>query len=81
MKRNMLLFDKNKHVWVNKCFRSRKSEGEYWILYKELPDDKIKCYQYFRTSKHQLLYPLQKIERDLKKGILPSKKQYHQQRI
>jgi hypothetical protein len=26
-------------VWVHKCFRSRKSEGEYWTVYKELADD------------------------------------------
>ena len=45
--------DKKKRMWVHKCFRSRKSEGEYWTLYKELAGDKIKFYQYFRMSKHQ----------------------------
>jgi hypothetical protein len=28
-------------MWVHKCFRSRKSEGEYWTLYKELTDEEI----------------------------------------
>jgi len=59
--------DKKKRLWVHKCFRSRKSEGEYWTLYKELADDEMKCYQYFRMSKHQFNYLLQKTEKDLKK--------------
>jgi hypothetical protein len=41
------LSDKKKRMWVHKCFRSRKSEGEYWTVYKELADDEMKCYQYF----------------------------------
>jgi hypothetical protein len=45
--KNAVLSDKKKHMWVNKCFRNRKSEGEYWTLYKELADDKMKFYQYF----------------------------------
>ena len=56
--------DKKKHMWFHKCFRSRKSEGEYWTLYKELADDEMKFYQYFRMSKHQFSYLLQKIEKD-----------------
>jgi hypothetical protein len=24
---------KKKRMWVHKCFRSRKSEGEYWTMY------------------------------------------------
>jgi hypothetical protein len=54
-------------MWVHKCFRSRKLEGEYWTLYKELADDEIKFYQYFRMSKLQFSYLLRKIEKDLKK--------------
>jgi len=56
--------DKKKRMWVNKCFRSRKLEGEY----KELADDEIKFYQYFRMSKHQFNYLLQKSGKDLKKN-------------
>jgi hypothetical protein len=32
--KNASLSDKKKRMWVHKCFRSRKSEGEYWTLYK-----------------------------------------------
>jgi hypothetical protein len=59
---NATLSDKNEAMWVHKYFRSRKSEGVYWTLYKELADDKL--YQYFRMSKHQFNYLLQKIEKD-----------------
>jgi hypothetical protein len=65
--KNAALSDKKKHMWVHKCFRSSKSEGEYWTLYKELAYDAMKFYQYFRMSKHQFSYLLQKIEKDLKK--------------
>jgi hypothetical protein len=64
--KNFALSDKKKLMWVHKCFRSRKSEGEYWTLYKELADDEMKFYQYFRMSKHEFNYLLQKIEKDLK---------------
>jgi hypothetical protein len=64
--KNAALSDKKKRMCVHKCFRNRKSEGEYWILYKELADE-TKFYQYFRMSKHQFNYLLQKIEKDLKK--------------
>jgi hypothetical protein len=65
--KNAALDDKKKRMWVHKCFRNRKSEGEYWTLYKELADDEMKFYQYFRMSKHQFNHLLQKIEKDLKK--------------
>jgi len=62
--KNASLSDKKKRMWVRKCFRSRKSEGEYGTLYKELADDEMKFYQYFRLSKHQFTYLLQKIEKE-----------------
>jgi hypothetical protein len=65
--KNATLSDKKKRMWVQKCFRNRKSQGEYWTVYKELSDDEIKFYQYFRMSKHQFNYLLQKTEKDLKK--------------
>jgi len=34
--KNASLSDKMKRMWIHKCVRSRKSEGEYWTLYKEL---------------------------------------------
>jgi hypothetical protein len=57
---------KKKRMWVHKRFRNRKSEGEYWTLYKELADEEIKFYQYFIMSKHQFHYLLQNIKKDLK---------------
>ena len=62
--KNASLSDKKKRMWVHKYFRSRKWEGEYWTLYKELADDEMKFYQYFRMSKHQFNYLLQKIEKE-----------------
>jgi hypothetical protein len=52
---------------VHKCFRSRKLEGEYRTVYKELVNDEIKFYQYVRMSKLQFNYLRRKIEKDLKK--------------
>jgi len=52
--KNASLNDKKKLMWVHKCFRNRKSEGEYWTLYKELVGNEMKFYQYFRMTKHQL---------------------------
>jgi hypothetical protein len=34
------LSDQKKRMWVHKCFRSRKSKGEYWTVYD------VKFYQY-----------------------------------
>jgi hypothetical protein len=59
--KNASVSDKKKRTWVHKCFRNRKSEGEYWMLYKELTDDGMKFYQYFRMSKHQFSYLLHTI--------------------
>jgi hypothetical protein len=65
--KNVAQSNKKKRMWVYKCFRSRKLEGEYWTLYKELADDEIKFYQYFRMSNLQFNYLLRKIEKYLKK--------------
>jgi len=40
--------DKKMDMWVKKCFRSRKPEGQYCTRYKEL-------------AEHQFQYLLQKI--------------------
>jgi hypothetical protein len=61
--KNVSFSDKKKRMWVDKCFRSRKSKGVYWTLYKHLTDDEIKFYLYFRMSKGQFNYLLQKIEK------------------
>jgi hypothetical protein len=62
--KNAALSDKKKRMWVHKCVRNRKSEGECWTLYRELADDEMKFCQYFRLSKHQFNYLLQKIEKE-----------------
>jgi hypothetical protein len=62
--KNASASDKKKRIRVQKCFRNRKLEGEY----KELADDEIKFYQYFRLSKHQFNNLLQKSGNDLKKN-------------
>jgi hypothetical protein len=59
---------KKKHIWVHKCLRSRKSEGEYWTLYIELADDEKKFYQYFKMS--NLQFKFEKTEKDLKKNTI-----------
>jgi hypothetical protein len=59
--RNVALSDKKKRMWVHKCLRIRKSEGEYWTAYKELADNEMKFYQYFRIFKQHFNYQLQKI--------------------
>jgi hypothetical protein len=50
--KNAALSDKKKRMWVRKCFRNRKSDGEYCTVYRELADDEMKFYRYFRMSKH-----------------------------
>jgi hypothetical protein len=32
--KNSALSDKKKRMWVHRCFRSRKSVGEYWTPHK-----------------------------------------------
>ena len=36
--------------WVHKSLLKRKTEGEFFTLYKELMDDDSKFHQYFRMS-------------------------------
>jgi hypothetical protein len=45
--KNAALSDKKKRMWVHKCFRSRKSNGEYWTLDKELADYEMKVFVFF----------------------------------
>jgi hypothetical protein len=48
---------------AHKCLRIRILEGVYWTEYKELADE-LGIYQYFRMSKHQFNYLLQKTQKD-----------------
>ena len=54
-------------MWVHQSLQKRKSKGEFWTLFKELSDDEVKFYQYFRMPKAKFSYLLQKIEMDLTK--------------
>jgi hypothetical protein len=54
--KNAALSDKKKRMWFHKCFRSRKSEGEYWTLYKDLVDDEMKFYRCVIMSKHNYIF-------------------------
>jgi hypothetical protein len=53
--KNVALSDKKKRMWIHKCFRSKKSQGEYWTLYKELVDDEIKVFFFFPDTVTVLL--------------------------
>jgi hypothetical protein len=48
--------------WVHKRLIRRKTEGEFFTLYKELADDEEKFHQYFRMSKYQFNNLLSSIE-------------------
>jgi hypothetical protein len=67
-----LMFDEqDKVIKRSVCVFTSVSEAENQKastgLYKELSDDEMKFYQYFRMSKQQFNYLLQKTEKDLKK--------------
>jgi hypothetical protein len=53
---NAALSDKKKRMWFHKCYGSRKSEDEYWTLYKDLGDDEMKFYHCFIMSKHNYIF-------------------------
>jgi hypothetical protein len=55
-------------MWVHKCLRNRKTEGEFLTLFKELTDDELKFYQYFRMSRYQFNNLLKKVQVDLLKN-------------
>lgn len=45
---------KKKKIWVHEAWTQRKTEDEFFILYKELIDDPTKFHQYFRMSEHDI---------------------------
>jgi hypothetical protein len=47
--------------------RKRKIEGEFATLYRELIDDEMKFYKYFRMSIQQFTILLSKVQGDLTK--------------
>jgi hypothetical protein len=44
---------KHNHIWVHEMLRQRKIEGKFAMFYRELMDDEIKFYKYFRISIQQ----------------------------
>jgi arabinogalactan endo-1,4-beta-galactosidase len=49
-------------MWVHLCLRNRKTKGEFWALFKELTDDELKFYRYFRMSMYQFNNLLKKVQ-------------------
>lgn len=53
--------------WVGMVFTTRNHEGEYQTLFRELEDDEICFYKYFRMNQYQFYVFLSKIENKIKK--------------
>ena len=47
--------NKAKRQWVHEMFTKRKEEGEYYTLFKELENDEIRFYKYFRMYSVSIL--------------------------
>lgn len=56
-----------RRYWVHEALRKRKTEGEYWTLYKHLVDDEEKFVQYFRMTSFQFNEMLRKIKNNITK--------------
>ncbi|KAL4720971.1 hypothetical protein ACJJTC_019231 [Scirpophaga incertulas] len=54
-----------RRYWIHDTLKKRKTEGEYWTLYRHLVEDEEKFFQYFRMSTYQFNMLLQKIENDI----------------
>jgi hypothetical protein len=52
---------------VHPAWRKREREGEFFTLYKELIDDEVKFYGYFRMNKECFSALLEKVSPVLKK--------------
>lgn len=53
--------------WFMTLKKKRKTQGEFFTLYKGLADNETKFFQYFRMTKHTFQYILNKISPDLTK--------------
>lgn len=56
-----------RRYWIHESVRKRKTEGEYWTLYRHLVDDEEKFFSYFRMTSFQFNELLRKIENDITK--------------
>lgn len=54
-----------RRYWVHDALRKRKTEGEYWTLYRHLIDDEEKFHLYFRMTSFQFNQLFRKIENDI----------------
>lgn len=54
-----------RRYWMHDSIKERKTEGEYWTLFRHLVDDEEKFWQYFRMSTFQFKMLLKKIENDI----------------
>lgn len=59
---------RRRRIWIHPMLEHRKIESEFFTLHKELMDDETKFYQYYRLSKDQFNYVLNKIRRDITKN-------------
>lgn len=53
--------------WVHPAWKKRETDGEFATLYKELIDDEMKFYEYFRMSMYSFNVLFKKIENDIQK--------------
>lgn len=60
-----------RRYWIHESLRKRKTEGEYWTLYRHLVDDEEKFFSYFRMTSFQFNELLRKIENDITKRNTP----------
>ena len=60
-------FNPTKKTWVRKMFTARKFVGEFHTLFKELEDEEISFYKYFRMSQSQFYELLTKIQTKIQK--------------
>jgi len=72
---------RTRRFWVHPLVRTRQEEGDYTTLYRQLVNDDVKIYKYFRMSHGEYMDILSTIEIDLKKedtrfrkAISPSEK-------
>lgn len=58
---------KTRRYWIHNSLKKRKTEGEYWTLFRHLVDDEEKFFQYFRMCTFKFNDLLKKIENDIVK--------------
>lgn len=61
-------------MWVHKCQMKRKSQGEFWSLYKELKNNEIKFYLHIRITKYHFNYLLHTMGKAFEGLFLPKER-------